>query len=526
MVSLNGKPAIRDHLREAAIVQSRLVMISFLVIILALILVARLAYLQINQYERFLALADENRVDTRPIAPVRGLIFDRNGQPLAINERAYNLEILPRKVDDMGALVASIRELIDLSDEDIEHFMNLVKYRPSFQRQVLRANLSESEAARYSAHQHKLGGSYLVAALQRRYPEGELMGHVLGYVGRINDRDVKRIDKEAYGGTHYIGKLGIEANYEDILLGEVGSKDVETNAHGRTVKTLSRKLPKTGTTLYLSLDTELQRIAASLLEGVEGAVVALEPKTGEILAFVSAPGYDTNPFVNGISRANYAALRESDRSPLLNRALNGRYAPGSTVKGFMGLIAMKNGILASDTVFAPGYYRLPNSRHRYRCWKKNGHGKVDLHDAIAQSCDVYFYRNAKRLGIDRLHEGMTAFGFGQKTHIDIPNEPSGLMPSREWKKRTRGQPWYPGETVITGIGQGFMLATPIQLATVTALLANRGQPVIPHFLTAVQDSVNDDLIQVEYETPERLNDISDAAYDEVINAMRDVVHGP
>lgn len=526
MASLNGKPAIRDHLREAAIVQSRLVMISFLVIILALILVARLAYLQINQYERFLALADENRVDTRPIAPVRGLIFDRNGQPLAINERAYNLEILPRKVDDMGALVASIRELIDLSDEDIEHFMNLVKYRPSFQRQVLRANLSESEAARYSAHQHELGGSYLVAALQRRYPEGELMGHVLGYVGRINDRDVKRIDKEAYGGTHYIGKLGIEANYEDILLGEVGSQDVETNAHGRTVKTLSRKLPKTGKTLYLSLDTELQRIAASLLEGVEGAVVALEPKTGEILAFVSAPGYDTNPFVNGISRANYAALRESDRSPLLNRALNGRYAPGSTVKGFMGLIAMKNGIPASDTVFAPGYYRLPNSRHRYRCWKKAGHGKVDLHDAIAQSCDVYFYRNAKRLGIDRLHEGMTAFGFGQKTHIDIPNEPSGLMPSREWKKRTRGQPWYPGETVITGIGQGFMLATPIQLATVTALLANRGQPVIPHFLTAVQDSVNGDLIQVEYETPERLNDISDAAYDEVINAMRDVVHGP
>ena len=526
MVSLNGKPAIRDHLREAAIVQSRLVMLSFLVIILSLILVARLAYLEIDQYERFLKLANENRVDTRPIAPVRGLIFDRNGQPLAVNERAYNLEILPRKVDDMDALITSIGELVELSDEDIEHFTNLVKYRPSFERQVLRANLSEPEAARYSAHQHELGGSYLVAALQRRYPEGELMGHVLGYVGRINDRDVKRIDKETYGGTHYIGKLGIEANYEDILLGEVGSKDVETNAHGRTVETLSRELPRTGKTLYLSLDTQLQRKAASLLEGVEGAVVALDPKTGEILAFVSAPGYDTNPFVNGISRANYAALRESDRSPLLNRALNGRYAPGSTVKGFMGLIGMKNGIPASDTVFAPGYYRLPNSRHRYRCWKKSGHGKVDLHDAITQSCDVYFYRNAKRLGIDRLYEGMTGFGFGQKTHIDIPNEPSGLMPSREWKKRTRGEPWYPGETVITGIGQGFMLATPIQLATATALLANRGQPVIPHFLTAVQDSVNGDLIQVEYDTPERLDDISDAAYDEVINAMRDVVHGP
>ena len=526
MASLEGKPAIRDHLREAAIVQSRLVMISFLVFLLAIILIARLAHLQINLYEKFSSLANENRVDTRPIAPVRGLIYDRNGELLAVNERAYNLEILPRKVKDMDALIVSIQKWIDLSEEDIEHFLKLVKHHPSFEQQVLRANLSESEAARYSAHQHELVGSYLVAALQRRYPEGELMGHVLGYVGRINDRDVKRIDKQAYGGTHYIGKLGIEENYEDVLLGEVGSKDVETNAHGRPVKTLSRTLPKTGKSLYLSLDTPLQRKAASLLEGVEGSVVALDPKTGEILAFVSAPGYDTNPFVNGISRINYAALRESDRRPLLNRALSGRYAPGSTVKGFMGLIAMKNGISPSETVFAPGFYRLPNSRHRYRCWKKNGHGKVDLHDAIVQSCDVYFYRNAKRLGIDRLHAGMTAFGFGQLTNIDIPNEPSGLMPSREWKKRVRGKPWYPGETVITGIGQGFMLATPLQLATATALLANRGQPVVPHFLTAVQDSVNGDLVQLEYEIPEQLSGISDAAYDEVIKAMRDVVHGP
>ncbi|MCP4010883.1 MAG: penicillin-binding protein 2 [Proteobacteria bacterium] len=526
MATLGGKPAIRDHLREAAIVQSRLVMISFLVLFLTLILIARLAYLQINQYHKFQELADNNRVDTQPIAPVRGLIFDRNGQPLATNERAYNLEILPRKVNDMEALVASIGELIELSEEDVEQFLKLVNHRPSFERQVLRANLSESEAAKYSVHQHELPGSYLVAALQRRYPEGELMGHVLGYVGRINDRDVKRIDKQVYAGTHYIGKLGIEANYESILLGEAGSEDIETNAHGRKVRALSRILPKTGKTLYLSLDTELQRKAASMFEGVEGAAVALDPETGEVLAFVSAPGYDTNPFVNGISRANYAALRESDRSPLLNRALNGRYAPGSTIKGFMGLIGMKNGIPASETVFAPGYYRLPNSRHRYRCWKKNGHGKIDLHDAITQSCDVYFYRSAKRLGIDRLYEGMTAFGFGQKTNIDIPNEPSALMPSREWKKRVRNQPWYPGETVITGIGQGYMLATPIQLAAAAALLANRGQPVVPHFLTAVQDSVNGDLVQAEYEKPEKLTDISDAAYDEVIRAMRDVVHGP
>ena len=523
---LRSKPAIRDHLRESAIVQSRLVMISFLVVMLTLILIARLAYLQINQYEKFLKLANENRVSTHPIAPVRGLIFDRNGQPLAANERAYNLEILPSQVKDMDALVASIGKLIELSEEDIDHFKELVKHRPSFQRQVLRANLSEPEAAKFSVHQHELPGSFLVAALQRHYPEGELMGHVLGYVGRINDKDVKTIDKHAYGGTNYIRKLGIEANYESILLGDVGSEDIETNAHGRPVRALTRDLPNTGKTLYLSLDTELQRKAASLLQEVEGAAVALDPKTGEILALVSAPSYDTNPFVNGISRGNYAMIRESDRRPLVNRAINGRYAPGSTIKGFMGLIAMKNGISATETVFAPGYYRLPNSRHRYRCWKKVGHGTVDLHDAIAQSCDVYFYRNAKRLGIDRLYEGMTAFGFGQKTNIDMPNESAALMPSREWKKRARNQPWYPGETVITGIGQGYMLATPLQLASAVALLANRGQPVVPHLLTAVQDSVNGDLLQVEYEIPEKLNDISDTAYDVIIKAMRDVVHGP
>jgi len=526
MLTIKGKPAIRDHLREAAIVQSRLVMISFLVLLLAVILIIRLAYLQVYQFEKFSDLANRNRVSTHPIAPVRGLIFDRNGMPLAANERAYNLEILPKQVEDMDGLLDAIGVLVELSEKDVEQFRKLVKYRPSFQRQVLRAKLTEKEAARYSAHQHELAGSYLVAALQRSYPEGELMGHALGYVGRISDKDVKRIDKKAYGGTHYIGRQGIEEQYESILLGEVGSEDVETNAHGQQVRALTKQLPKTGKTLFLSLDTELQRKTTELLSGYEAAAVALDPKTGEILAFVSVPGYDTNPFVNGISVPAYAALRESDRRPLINRALYGRYAPGSTIKGFMGLIAMSNGIPSSETVFAPGWYSLPNSRHRYRCWKKTGHGVMDLHDAIVQSCDVYFYRNAKRLGIDLLHDEMSAFGFGQKTGIDIPNENSGLMPSREWKKRKIGQPWYPGETVITGIGQGYMLATPLQLAAAVALLANRGQPIIPHLLTAVQDPDDGTLEQIQYKKPEKLSGISDAAYAEVIQAMRDVVHGP
>ncbi len=526
MLTVRSKPAIRDHLREASIVQSRLVMISFLVLVLAVILVFRLAYLQVVQYEKFSELANRNRVSTHPIAPVRGLIFDRNGKPLATNERAYNLEILPKQVDDMDQLLVSLGELVELSDKDVEQFKKLVKFRPSFQRQVLRANLTEKEAARYSAQQHQLPGSYLVAALQRSYPEGALTGHVLGYVARINDRDAKRIDKKAYGGTHYIGKLGIEAKYESVLLGEVGSEDVETNAHGQQVRALTRQLPKTGKTLFLSLDTELQRKAESLLTDYEGAVVALEPKTGEVLAFVSAPAYDTNPFVNGISTSAYAALRESERRPLVNRALNGKYPPASTVKGFLGLIAIASGIPASETIFAPGWYSLPNSRRRYRCWKKNGHGRVDLRLGIVQSCDVYFYQAANRMGIDRISSGMKNFGFGRETGIDIPNESSANMPSREWKKRRYGQAWYPGDTVNIGIGQGFMTATPLQLASAVALLANRGRPVIPHFLTAIQDPDDGSLQQIEYETLPRVTGISDEAYSEVIQAMRDVVHGP
>jgi len=525
VLTVKSKPAIRDHLREAAIVQSRLVMISFLVLLLAVILVLRLAYLQVYQYDKFSELANRNRVSTHPIAPVRGLIFDRNGVPLATNERAYNLEILPKQVNDMDALLSSISELVEVSDKDIDQFKKLVKYRPSFQRQVLRANLTEKEAARYSAHQHQLPGSYLVAALQRSYPEGALTGHVLGYVARINEKDVKRIDKKAYGGTHYIGKLGIEAQYESVLLGGVGSEDVETNAHGQQVRALTRQLPKTGKTLFLSLDTELQRKTESLLSEYEGAAVALDPKTGEVLAFVSVPGYDTNPFVNGISRPAYAALRESERKPLVNRALNGKYPPASTIKGFLGLLALSSGISASEKIFAPGWYSLPNSKRRYRCWKKSGHGYVDLHDAITQSCDVYFYQAANRMGIDRISSGMSEFGFGRETGIDIPNESSASMPSREWKKRRYNQPWYPGDTVNIGIGQGYMTATPLQIATAVALLANRGQPIIPHFLTAVQDPDNGTLQQVAYEKLPKVPGVSDAAYTEVIQAMRDVVHG-
>lgn len=519
--------AIRDHLREASIIQSRLVAISMLIGILAFLLILRLSYLQIYQYQKFARLSDNNRVSTHPVAPVRGLIFDRNNRPLAANERAYDLKVLPEKVEDMDALLASIGELIELSEDDIERFKKLIKVRPRFRPQILRANLTEAEAARYSAKQHLLAGSSLVASLRRYYPEGALMGHALGYVARISPSDLKKVDKAAYAGTEYFGKLGIEQQYEDILLGKVGSEDVEINAHGKKVKTLSRQLPKTGQTLYLSLDTQLQRVATDLLNDVEGAAVALNPKNGEILAFVSAPNYDTNPFVNGIGNKAYKVLRESKRRPTFNRALSGRYAPGSTIKGFMGLIAMHNGIDPKEKIFAPGWFSLPNSKHRFRCWKRGGHGHVDLQDALEQSCDVYFYRVANRLGIDTIATEMDGFGFGKGTGVDLPytRQSAGLMPSRAWKKAKKNESWYPGDTVNLGIGQGYMLATPLQLATFTALLANRGQPVTPHFLTAVQDPQNGDYKQIEYPKLPRPDGYTDAAYAEVIQGMRNVVHG-
>lgn len=519
-------PAIRDQLREVTIVHSRLIMVTLLAIILLLILIARLYYLQINQYQRFADLATKNRLHIQAIAPIRGLIFDRNGDPIAANGQVYNLEILPSKVKDIDALIERLQMLLDIAPEEVEHFKKLVKFRPSFERQVLRTNLTWSEAGRFSSHQHKFEGVFLMAALQRYYPQGDLMGHVIGYVGRISNLDIKEIDKKAYAGTHYIGKLGIEKNYESILLGQVGSERIETNAHGREVRVLDQTQPINGKNLYLSTDTKLQQKMRELLREYEGAAVAIDPKTGGILAFVSEPGYDINPFVNGISTKDYQALRVSERRPLFNRALNGRYAPGSAIKPFIGLIAMKNGVSPTTKVFCPGWYSLPNSKHRYRCWKQAGHNSVDLHDAIAQSCDVYFYRAAKRLGIDRLHEDMTNLGFGRQTGVDVHNEPSALMPSREWKKRIKKQSWYPGETVITGIGQGYMLATPLQLATATALLANRGQGVTPHFLTTIQDADTGEQMKVIYSKPEPIDNISVAAYEEVIQAMTDVVHGP
>ena len=516
---------IRNYLQENRYGYNRIVVMFVAVGLLALVLAVRVGYLQISQHDRFEELAQSNRIDLVPLPPVRGLIYDRNGEVLAQNFLVYNLEVLPDKVQDMDALLDQLGQLVELKEDDLERFRALLKRRPSFERQTLRANLSEKEASRLAVNLHRYPGAEFRARLQRDYTRGNLTAHVVGYVGRISADDLEQIDNEKYRGLEYIGKNGIEAFYETTLLGKSGFKQVETNAHGKIIRSLEQVPPEAGKVLHLSLDIRLQEKAMELLGGYEGAVVAIEPATGDVLAFASMPGYDPNPFVNGIGKKAYGELRTSDRRPLLNRALYGRYAPGSTIKGFMTLVSMQKGVSPHDRVFCNGYYRLPNGKRRYRDWKKTGHGSVDAHDAIEQSCNVYYYQLAKRLGIDSMHEGMGQFGFGHHTGIDLLGEPSGLMPSRQWKQEIHQQPWTPGETLIIGIGQGYMLITPLQLATVTATLANRGRKVVPRFLTAIENPQTHTWERLPPGVTGRVAGNNPLDFDYVIRAMRDVVHG-
>ena len=518
--------SIKDIVREARIFQSRLFLSAALVGVLALLLLVRLVYLQVVHHERYVTLSQNNRISILPVPPVRGLIFDRNGTLLAENIPAYTLEVVPDQVPDMDALIAELRQVVQLTEADLQRFRKLRRQRPGFESLPLRQRLSEVEAARFAVNRHRLPGVELNARLQRYYPHGALGVHLVGYVGRIGPEDLARVrDKVAYRGLRYIGKLGVEASYEAVLRGRAGVERIETNAHGRRVRLLSRAKPVAGRNLYLGMDTRLQRVAEEAMGRYRGAVVALDPATGDVLAFVSVPAYDPNPFVNGIDPRSYEALRTSLDRPLINRALAGRYAPGSTLKAFLGLAALESGRKASQRTLCPGYFTLRHSTHRYRCWRKGGHGLVDLHDAIVQSCDVYFYDLAAELGIERMHEFLTGFGFGRLTGIDLKGEVSGLIPSPAWKRRVHRQPWYPGETVIAGIGQGYTLVTPLQLATGLAIIANRGWAMRPHVVYATQDRASGRLTPV---TPRRLpyRPVQQPGhYDIVIRALTDVVHG-
>jgi penicillin-binding protein 2 len=394
---------------------------------------------------------------------------------------------------------------------------------------VFKVNLSEQEWARFSVNRHLFRGAKVRARLQRSYPYGGEMAHVLGYVGRINQRDKDSIDAKAYKGTEYIGKRGIEAKYEDHLLGKVGVEQVETNAHGERIRTLDRKPQISGDDIYLNIDVELQIKAREYLGDHRGSVIAIEPATGQVLAFVSNPVYDPNKFVNGIDHRSYNALREDINRPLLNRTISGRYAPGSTIKGLVSMAGLENGWSQNKNITCPGYFTLKGSSHRYRCWKRAGHGTVSMLESIMFSCDVYYYQLANALGIDKLSAFLKDFGLGSKTGIDLDGEPSGLVPSREWKRERRGVSWYPGDNLNTGIGQGFMLVTPLQLGVATATLANRGKRIEPRIVGRLEHSLNgDNEHAVSQLRGAELGQVtaSSKSFDTIIDAMTAVVAHP
>ena len=477
---------IRDHLRESRLFGARLSIVASVVVALTAVLFLRLAYIQIVNYRHFATLSQENRVKPVPIPPVRGSIFDRNGVVLAQNYPVLTLEVIPDQVEDMGELLKELGKIVTLNERDLRLFAKQLRERPRFESLTLRTHLTDEEAARFALVRHRWNGAELRARLQRHYPQGTLAVHAIGYVGRINEDEMENIDRNAYRGTQHIGKLGIEQNYEETLLGQVGFKKVETDAHGRESRVLERIAPVAGRHLHLNLDARMQAIAEQALGNFKGVAIAMNPKTGAVLTFASTPTYDPNPFVNGIDTDTYAALRDNKDKPLLNRALNGQYAPGSTIKSFLGLAALDAGESPAKQITCPGWYSLPGSSHRFRCWKKAGHGTVDLHTAVVQSCDVYFYRLAVTLGIDRLNTYLAGHGFGSPTAVDIRGESKGALPQPEAKQR-RGQPWQPGETVITGIGQGATLVTPLQLAAAMSGIANRGQRPQPRLAQAVED---------------------------------------
>ncbi|HHH45512.1 MAG TPA: penicillin-binding protein 2 [Thiotrichales bacterium] len=524
---MSRRITLKDNLLESRLFMHRVLAALVVCVLLLMGLVARLVYLQVIAHEHFQTLSEKNRIKTEPLPPNRGLIYDANGTLLAENLPSYRLVIVPEQVPgDLDDTLARLAQVVEIRDDDLERLRRLRARSHSFEAIPVRLNLSDEEVARFAVERHRFPGVDIEAALTRHYPLGPLTAHVVGYVGRINERDLRRLDPANYRGSTHTGKTGIERTYEAVLHGTVGYRQVETNAQGRPLREIHRQPPIPGSALHLTLDVRLQAAAAEAFGNHSGSAVAIDPRTGAVLAMVSLPGFDPNPFVRGIPLKTYRALQNDEDRPLFNRALRGQYPPGSTIKPFVGLAGLELGLITpKSTTWCPGYYQLPGREHKYRDWKRWGHGRMDLQEAIAQSCDVYFYDLARSLGIDRMHDFLAGFGFGRRTGIDILGEAAGLLPSSEWKRRVHRQPWFPGETLIAGIGQGFDLATPLQLAVATATLATRGRYHVPHVVVAIEQPESHEVVQLPQAPPETLPVRDPANWEQVVRAMVAVVHG-
>lgn len=517
---------LKDTEHESQLVARRVYLSAFIIALLFIVIIARIFYLTVLQHEHFTTLSQSNRVKITPIPPIRGLIYSRDGVVLAENKPTFNLGVIPEQIEDIDKVITELKNIITINDGDIARFKKAIKKKRRFENIPLRLNLNKKEVALFAVNRHRFPGVDVVAGLNRFYPLGEKLVHTIGYVARIDEDDVKQLDESNYSGTTHIGKLGIEKSYESLLHGDVGYQQVEVNAQGRVIRVLDRTAPNPGENLHLTIDLSLQQIAIDELKDRRGAIVAMDPRNGDVLTFVSTPGYDPNKFVNGIDSKSYKALLASKDKPLINRVLQGKYPPGSTVKPFMGLIGLENGIRAmTDESWCPGWFSLKGKAHRYRDWKKEGHGHTDLHKAIMQSCDVYFYMLAYELGINRIHAGLSKFGFGQVTGIDIGGEAKALLPSREWKREAIGQVWFPGETLILGIGQGYALSTPLQLAKATATLANKGKVIRPRLVSSTSNSITNEVNALPSVSEDKVAISHDNYWADIIKSMEDVVHG-
>jgi penicillin-binding protein 2 len=529
--------SIKDPYFEKKLFVSRIILAVVISVLLLGTVVARLVQLQVRDYELFAEKSQGNRVRLEAVPPTRGLILDRKGRVLAENLPAYQLELIPEQVPDLQETLSRLADLGLIRREDIPRFNGLSRTGPRFKPVTLRFRLTDDEVATFANQRPRFPGVDFQPRLIRHYPDGELTAHAIGYVGALSTADLERLDAAAYAGTAHTGKTGVEHFNEELLHGKVGYRQVVTNARGRQLPAdaqdiggsiLERSVPTPGHNVYVSLDLDLQRVATEAMKDKRGAIVAIDPNNGEILALVSAPTFDPNAFATGMSPSQFNELQNDEGRPLFNRAVRGSYPPGSTIKPMLSLAALETGAtnLTRRTVCI-GFYSLPGSTHRYRDWRPEGHGEVDLHDAIAQSCDVYFYEISRDIGIDRMHDYLDRFGLGRETGLDMVGEADGLVPSRAWKRQAfrerADQVWFPGETVIASIGQGYMLASPLQLANAAATLAMRGKRYKPHLVAAFEDPISGRRTLIAPEPLAEVHIENDFYWDSVIAGMHDVM---
>lgn len=523
---MHKRISIKNHYHEIQLIARRSMLALILICLMVTLLILRLAYLQIYKNELYTTLSTKNAIDLVPVEPPRGLIYDRKGIMLAENIPVFSLDIIPQQVPDLKKTLLALGKIIDLSDSDLSQFKKQLRQHRRFDEIPLKLRLSDEEVARFTENQYRFPGVLIKARLMRRYPYGESFAHVLGYVGRINSQELNVIDPINYSASHYIGKLGIEKFYEDELHGKVGYEEVENDASGKPIRVLKKINGVPGKNIYLTLDSGLQFAAEKALQGHRGAIVAIQPSTGQVLAMVSQPSYDPNLFVLGISQKDYNNLQQSEDKPLYDRALRGLYPLASTIKPYLALEGLQSGATTPEYSFLdPGWFKLANSTHVFHDWKKNGHGRVNIAKAITVSCDIFFYELASKMGIQHIDDILSQFGYGALTGIDLTGELPGIVASPAWKRKNKGTRWYPGDTVISSIGQGDMQATPLQLASAVSTLASRGQRFMPYLMLGQQVPGQEYIPQKPIPlAPVKIRDNN--YWDLVIHAMQDVVATP